>query len=340
MKLMKRFDREFNEILTMIHKARYNAVKSVNIELVRLYWNIGEYISKKIALAAWGDAVVDQLADYIQKRQPEFKGFTRRGLYRMRQFYEVYRKNAIVSPLVTQISWTNHLMILSKTRTEDEKEFYIRLCIKEHYSKRELERQIDSGCYERVMISRKKVLPVVTQIRPDAIDVFKDTYVLDFLSLPESHDEGDLQKSIVSNLKDFILEFGKDFAFVGQEYRIQVGNNDYFIDLLFFHRGLRCLTMIELKITDFKPEYLGKMNFYLEALDRDVRKEGENPSVGIILCKSKDDEVVEYALSRHLSPTLVAEYKTRLIPKNILRKKLRELFLLSERKTEVEAKNR
>ncbi|MFH1227126.1 MAG: PDDEXK nuclease domain-containing protein [Planctomycetota bacterium] len=332
MKLTKRFDRQFKEVVNIIHKARFNAIKSVNAELVKLYWNIGEYISGKIASAEWGDAVVDQLADYIQTKHPEFKGFTRRGLYRMRQFYGTYHRDKIVSPLVTQISWTNHLLILSKTKTQEEKEFYVRLSIKDGYSKRELERQIDSGYYERAMISKKKAPSLAAQIHKDVTAIFKDTYVLDFLNLPESHSEKDLQKSIVSNLKDFILEFGKDFAFIGQEYRIQVGNNDYFIDLLFFHRGLKCLVMVELKINDFKPEYLGKMNFYLEALDRDVKKEEENPSVGIILCKSKDDEVVEYALSRHLSPTLVAEYKTKLIPKKILQKKLHELFLLEEKK--------
>jgi len=330
MKLIKRFNKQFDEVVNIIHKARFNAIKSVNTELVKLYWSIGEYISGKIASAEWGDAVVDQLADYIQTNHPEFKGFNRRGLYRMRQFYETYRRDKIVSPLVTQISWTNHLLILSKTKTQGEKEFYIRLAIGEGYSKRELERQINSGYYERAMISSKKAPALMTQTHKDITAVFKDTYILDFLNLPESHSEKELQKSIVSNLKDFIIEFGKDFAFIGQEYRIQVGNNDYFIDLLFFHRGLKCLVMVELKIDDFKPEYLGKMNFYLEALDRDVRKEEENPSVGIILCKSKDDEVVEYALSRHLSPTLVAEYKTKLIPKKILQRKLRELFLLEE----------
>src|SRR3989338_3338655 len=181
------------------------------------------------------------------------------------------------------------------------------------------------------MLSKKKVPPLVTKKYPQAVDVFKDSYVLDFLSLPKTYTEKDLQQSIVANLKDFILEFGKDFAFVGQEYRIQVGNHDYFIDLLFFHRGLHCLVMLELKIDEFKPEYLGKLNFYLETLDRDARKPDENPSVGIILCKSKDDEVVEYALSRNLSPALVAEYKTKLIPKKILQKKLHEYFLLGQK---------
>ena len=330
MKLSRNGGDQFADIVKMIHEARYNAIKNVNTELVKLYWSIGEYISNKLESAEWGDAVVERLANYMQVKYPELRGFTYRGLYRMRQFYEAYRDNKFVSPLVTQISWTNHLLILSKTKTNEEKEFYIRLSIKENYTKRELERQIDSGYYERVTISKKKVPPAVTQIHHNITDAFKDTYVLDFLSLPENHSEKDLQKSIVSNLKDFILEIGRDFTFIGREYRIQVGNNDYFIDLLFFHRGLKCLVMIELKIDDFKPEYLGKLNFYLEALDRDVKKTDENPSVGIILCKSKDDEVVEYALSRNMSPALVAEYKTKLISKKALREKLRELFLLGE----------
>jgi predicted nuclease of restriction endonuclease-like (RecB) superfamily len=334
MKLIKRINNQFDEVIAMIHKARYNAIKSVNVELVKLYWSIGEYISKKIDAAEWGDAVVDQLADYIQSSHPAFKGFTRRSLYRMRQFYETYRQKKFVSAVLTQISWTNHMLILSKAKSKEEREFYLTLSIKENYTSRELERQIDSGYYERAMISRKKVSPPLTQTHQDLTEVFKDTYVLDFLDLPESHSEKDLQKGIVANLKNFILEFGKDFAFIGQEYRLQVGNNDYFIDLLFFQRSLKCLVMIELKITDFKPEYLGKINFYLEALDRDVRKDGENPSVGIILCKSKNDEVVEYALSRNLSPTLIAEYKTKLIPKKILQKKLHELFLLQNGNTD------
>ncbi|OIO01464.1 DUF1016 domain-containing protein [Candidatus Desantisbacteria bacterium CG_4_10_14_0_8_um_filter_48_22] len=328
--LTRYFYNQFDEIVTMIKDARYNAIKNVNIELVKLYWKIGEYISKKIVSAEWGDAVVDNLAFYIQTRHPEYKGFTRRSLYRMRQFYEIYNQKQFVSAVLTQISWTNHLLILSKTKSKEEREFYLALSIKERYSSRELERQIDSGYYERAILSKKKVSASLTQKDSDITRVFKDTYVLDFLNLPEVHTEKDLQKSIVGNLKDFILEFGKDFAFIGQEYRIQVGKNDYFIDLLFLHRGLKCLVMIELKIDDFKPEYIGKLNFCLEVLDRDIKKPHESPSVGIILCKSKDNEVVEYALSRNLSPALVAEYKTKLIPKKILQKKLREFFLLNE----------
>jgi predicted nuclease of restriction endonuclease-like (RecB) superfamily len=218
------------------------------------------------------------------------------------------------------------MIILSKAKSIEEKEYYIRLCIKERYSKRELERQIDSGLFERAMLSKQKVSTALTQSKHNLEGVFKDTYILDFLDLPKNYSERDLRRALVLSFKDFVLEFGKDFAFVGEEYRIQVGNNDYFIDLLFYHRELRCLVAFELKIDDFKPEYLGKLNFYLEALDREVKKQHENPSVGVILCKSKDKEVVEYSLSRNMAPSLISEYKTKLIPKKLLQRKLHELF--------------
>ena len=231
--------------------------------------------------------------------------------------------------MLAQITWSNHKHILSKTKTIEEKEFYIRLCIKERYTVRELERQIDSGYYERTMLSSKKVSTLWTQIPKDLSTIFKDTYVLDFLDLPENHSEKDLQSSIILNFKRFILEFGKDFTFIGEEVKLSVGTKDFFIDLLFFHRDLQCLVAFELKIDDFKPEYTGQMDFYLEALDRDFKKPHENPSVGVILCKSKDNEIVKYALSRSLSPSLVAEYETKLIDKKLLASKLHEFFELS-----------
>jgi len=250
----------------------------------------------------------------------------------MKQFYENYSGELKLSALLREISWTNNMLILSKTKSLEEKEFYLKLCIKEQYSSRELERQLDSGYFERSMISTKKLSPTVRQIRPELAEVFRDTYIFDFLNLPNTYSEKDLRLALIKNFKKFVLEFGKDFTFVSEEYKVQVGNNDYFIDLLFYHRGLQCLVAFELKIEDFKPEFIGKLNFYLEALDRDVKKKHENPSVGIILCKSKDDEVVEYALSRNLSPALVSEYKTKLIDKKILKNKLHELYLISSRK--------
>jgi len=311
-----------NKIISMIEKAKQNTLTSINTELIKLYWNVGEYLSNGCVHSSWGDSFIDLLADQIQEKFPEIKGFNRRGLYRMRQFYETYKDNEFVSPLVTQISWSNHLIILSGAKTIEEKEFYINLCIKEKYSKRELERQIDSAYFQRYMLSEKKLEPVKLEKRTKSY--FMDTYILEFLDLPKNYSENEFQKAIIHNLKDFILEIGKDFSFIGEEFRVQVANSDYFIDLLFYHRGLSCLVAFELKIDKFKPEYLGKMNFYLEVLDRDYKKPNENPSIGVILCASKENEVVEYAMNRNISPTMISEYNLKLIDKKILEQKLRE----------------
>ena len=320
----------FNEVVSIIEKARERAYRKVNEELILMYRDIGKYISEHVESAVYGDSFVDGLADFFAKNYPDLKGFTRRGLYRMKQFYEFYKDDEKVSPLVTQLSWTHHLILMSACKSAEERLFYMALCIKERYSKRELQRQIDSGYYERFMLSQKLTTPAITDAKRATGNVFLDTYTLDFLDLPESVSERDFSSAIVNNLKNFILEIGKDFTFIGQEYRVQVGNHDYFIDLLFFHRGLSCLVAFELKIGEFKPEYVGKMNLYLEALDRDVKKDNENPSVGVILCASKDDEVVEYALSRSLSPTLVSEYRLKLIDKKLLQRKLKEYVELAE----------
>ena len=253
----------------------------------------------------------------------------------MKQFYELYKDDEKVSPLVTQLSWTNHLKIMSASKSQEERRFYIELAVKERYSKRELERQMDSGYYERFMLSNGNMLPAIQKAKQETHNLFLDKYVLEFLDAPKGGNERDFQKSILENLKNFVLEIGKDFSFIGNEYRVQVGNHDYYIDLLFYHRGLSCLVAFELKIGEFKPEYIGKMNLYLEALDREVKKQTENLSVGVILCASKDDEVVEFALSRSLSPIMVSEYTLKLIDKNLLQKKLKEYTEIAEKKVEV-----
>ena len=328
--------RQFAEIAELIQDARNKALTVINRGLIDLYWKIGEYISRKIQDDSWGKSIVQSLSDFLRDFYPDLKGFSAQNMWRMKQFYECYKDQSKLSTLLREISWSNNLHILSKTKSLDEKEFYIRLCIKEKYSARELERQIDSGFFERYMLTEGKAPTAITNLYPEAPKIFRDSYILEFLNLPEKFREKDLQKAIIHYLKKFILEFGKDFIFIGEEYKIQVGNNDYFIDLLFYHRELSCLVAFELKIDDFKPEYLGKLNFYLEALDRDVKKPHENPSVGIILCKSKDDDVVEYALSRNLSPTLVAEYNTKLIDKKLLQQKLHELFEFTAEQIEIE----
>lgn len=310
-------------LIEIIETSRNNALRKVNEELIRMYWLVGEYLSEEARKATYGEKYIDMIAKEIQSMFPGIKGFNRRGLYRMKQFYELYKDNPIVSPLVTQLSWTNHLLIMSGCKSDEEREFYIKLCIKESYSKRELERQIDSGYYERYMLSKEKLLP--DPIRGLKENPFLDSYVIEFLDLPKNFKEADLRKGLIQNMKEFILEVGKDFTFIDEEYRVQVGGTDFWIDLLFFHRGLQCLVAFELKIGKFKPEYISKMDFYLEALDRQKKKDNENPSVGMILCASKDDEVVEYAMSRTLSPMMVAEYKLQLPDKAVLQKKLQEL---------------
>lgn len=317
------------EIVNIIQAARERAYSKVNEELILMYQQIGKYISEKVKNSSYGDSYVQGLADFFEKEYPELKGFTRRGLYRMKQFYELYKDDEKVSPVVTQLSWTNHLQIMSACKTQEERRFYIALCIKERYSKRELARQIDSGYYERYMLSQKPTTYALTEAKRATGNIFLDTYTLDFLDVPETVSEKDLQKSVIKNLKNFILEIGKDFTFIGEEYRLQVGNHDYFVDLLFYHRGLSCLVAFELKIGEFKPEYVGKVNLYLEALDREVKKPNENPSVGVILCAKKDDEVVEFALSRSLSPTMVSEYQLKLIDKKLLQNKLKEYINLA-----------
>ena len=310
-------------LIHIIEESRQSALKKVNEELIKMYWKVGEFLSKETEQASYGDAYIDEISKEIQETFPGIKGFNRRGLYRMKKFYETYKDNEIVTPLVTQISWTNHLLIMSGCKTDEEKEFYIRLCIKENYSKRQLERQLDSGYYERYMLSKKTLLP--ESVKKLGENPFLDSYVMEFLDLPNEFHENDLRKALIRNMKDFILELGKDFTFIDEEYKVQVGGDDFRIDLLFYHRGLQCLVAIELKIGKINPEYISKLDFYLEALDRQVKKENENPSVGLLLCAAKNDEVVEYAMSRTMSPMLVSQYQLQLPDKTVLEKKLQQL---------------
>ncbi len=273
-----------------------------------------------------GQSVVKELSQFIARTEPEIKGFSDKNLWRMKQFYEAYKDFPKLSPLVREISWSHNMVIFSRCKAPEEREFYLKTARLENYSKRELERQISASLFERSMLGQSKVSPALREIDPELIQTFKDTYIFDFLNLPEGHSENDLQKGLIKQMKDFILELGRDFLFVGEQYKVQVGTSDFYIDLLFYHRGLQCLIAFELKADKFKPEHLGQLNFYLEALDRDVKKVNENPSIGILLCKDKDNEVVEYALSGSLSPTMVSEYKTQLPDKKLLQRKLHELF--------------
>lgn len=263
-----------SDIIKIIENARGNTLKKVNEELIKMYWDIGRFLNAESKKATFGDGYIDSLSEEIQRRFPGIKGFTRRGLYRMKKFYETYMDDKFVTTLLSQISWSNHLTIMSKAKTMEERHFYIMLCINESYSARELERQMNSGYYERYMLSHEKILPEPIQGMKE--NPFLDAYVMEFIDLPKAFRENDFRKALVKNMRNFILELGKDF--------------------------------------------------YLEALDRQKKKAYENPSVGLILCAAKNDEVVEYAMSRTMSPMLVAEYQLQLPDKKVLEKKLQELI--------------
>jgi predicted nuclease of restriction endonuclease-like (RecB) superfamily len=321
---------DFHEVLLQIQQTRVQILTRANIALIELYWQIGKIISYKVESAAWGKGVVAELARYIAQNDPDSRGFSDKNLWRMKQFYETYQQDEKLSPLVRELPWTHNTIIFSRCKTAEEREYYVRLSLSENLTKRELERQIDAAAFERTMLGRQIIPAALRELHPTIHNHFKNSYVLEFLGLPETHSENGLQTALVQQMKQFILELGRDFIFVGEEFRLQVGNQDFFIDLLFFHRGLSALVAFELKVGTFKPDYLGQLNFYLEALDRDVKKTHENPSIGVLLCRDKDDEVVEYALSRNLSPALIAEYQLQLPDKKLLQAKLHALYAEAE----------
>ncbi len=319
-------DNQFEYILSLIHEAKNRVFQNVNATQIILYWQIGEYVYERLSKAEWGTNTIQKLADYLQKKDPLLTNFSKRGLYRMQQFFQAYPDKQFVSTVSTQISWSHHLEILSATKSQEERDYYLKLTLKERLNVHNLRRQLKSAHFERSIIA-DKLLPTSFDNYPkDVMGVFKDSYALEFLKLPDNHSENDLQKALVKNLKSFILELGSDFTFVAEEYRLQIDMEDFYIDLLFYHRELCCLVAFELKIEKFSPSHLGQLNFYLEALDQDIKKPHENPSIGILLCKTKSKTVVEYALNRNVSPALVIDYSTKLIDKKILQAKVEELF--------------
>lgn len=323
----------FSEVVEVIRAAREHALFAVNTVLIDLYWQVGETISARITSDGWGKSTVTALSSYIQSRHLGLRGFSPQNLWRMRQFYETWRDQPELSTLLRELPWSAHLHILAKTKRPEEREFYLRMSSQQRWPVREVARQIDSALFERAVLHPPKLSTALRELHPGAEAVFRDAYVVEFLELPKGHREADLHQSLLRNLRRFLSEMGRDFCFIGSEVPLQVGGRDFALDLLFFHRELNCLIAIELKIGEFQPEHLGKLEFYLEALDRDLRKPHEGPSIGLLLCASKDSEVVEYALSRSLSPALVAEYWTRLPDRKLLQAKLHEFYTLTDAAT-------
>lgn len=307
------------EIKERIYKAQYDALRAVNKELINLYWDVGKSIVTKQEKLGWGKAVVETLAKDLQKEFPGIQGFSSANLWRMRNFYLTYNLNEILAPLVREISWTKNVIIMERCKDDIQREFYLKATKKFGWTKDVLINQLEAGAFEWFMANQTnfdKALP--EKYRHQAKLAVKDEYSFDFLELGEEHSEKELERVLLENVRKFLVEMGGYFAFVGNQYRLEIDREEFFIDLLLYHRQLRCLIAIELKIGAFKPEYAGKMQFYLSALNDTIKLPDENPSIGIILCKDKSRTIVEYALKDTKKPIGVSTYKlTEKLPREL-----------------------
>lgn len=302
-----------------VRSAQYAALKAVNTELVGLYWDVGRLLVERQTDAGWGKGVVQQLAVDLQQAFPGVGGFSASNLWRMKAFFEAYRDQEKLAPLVREIGWSHNLVILERCSDALQREFYLRMARKFGWSKNVLIHQISNQSYEKSLLGQTnfdKALPA--ELRAQAKLAIKDEYTFDFLELADEHSERELERALIGKIEDFLRTLGGMFAFMGSQYRLEVDGREFFIDLLLFHRRLRCLVAIELKVGEFQPEFVGKMQFYLAALDRQVRQSDENPSIGIILCKEKSRTIVEYALHDANKPIGVATYEiTQTLPKDL-----------------------
>lgn len=327
------YEKSLSAVIKKIEESKHKAITTVNKLLIDLYWFIGETIVSLQEKSRWGDAVVEKLSSDLKMKYPEHNGFSIQNLWYMKKYCLTYRNTPILQTLSGELSWSNNILILEKTKTSEEKEFYFKMCLKERWSYRELRRQIDSAYFERFILSHKPDKLVKAEQDKLAIpfdDIhrhLKDEYVLEFLDLSKTFSEKELRKAILDNLRDFFLEFGKNLSFIGEEYPLVVDNEEFRIDLLFFHRELKCLVPIELKIGDFKPEFVGKMHFYLAALDEQIKLHHENPSIGLILCRSKKDSVVRLTLSKTNKPVKISVYQTKLPDKKLIQQRLERIKL-------------
>ena len=307
------------EVKERVIKAQYDALKAVNKELIALYWDIGSMIVLRQERYGWGKAIVENLARDLRVEFPGMQGFSAQNLWRMRQFYGAYAENQKLSPLVREIGWSHNVIILMRCKDALEREFYLRMTRRMGWTKNVLIHQIDNKSYEKTILNQTnfdKALP--DKIRKQAKLAVKDEYMFDFLELGEEHGEYELERALMKKVNRFLIEMGGLFTFAGNQFRIEINGREFFIDIVLYHRRLKCLVAIELKVGEFKPEYAGKMQFYLTALDDLVRIRGESPSIGIILCRDKNRTIVEYALRDNKKPIGVATYKiTNRLPEGL-----------------------
>ena len=298
-----------NEITSRIRSAQYEALKAVNKEMIALYWEIGKRITEQQAALGWGKSVVENLSRDIQKEFPGIKGFGVSNMWDMARFYAEYQSNKILQPLVGEISWSKHIVILTKCKETQQRQFYILATKKYGWTKDVLINKIEAKSYENYLLGQSNFdLTLPETIKNQAMLALKDEYTFDLVGLSEEHSEYELEQALIKNIRAFLMEFGPDFSFVGNQYRIEVDGREYFIDLLLYNRRLQTMIAIELKIGEFQPEYKGKMEFYLNVLNDTVRLPHENPAIGIIICKSKSRMIVEYALKSSTMPIGVATY--------------------------------
>lgn len=307
------------EVKQRIRSAQYEALRAVNKELIALYWDLGQLIVTRQQEKSWGKSIVEQLAKDLQAEFPGMSGFSARNIWNMRNFYLTYNQNEKLQPMVAEIGWTHNLVVMEKCKDDLEREFYIRMTRKYGWTKNVLLHQIENQTYEKTLLNQTNFEATVSQeIQNQAKLAVKDEYLFPFLELGDKYSERQLETAILAKVEPFLQEMGGMFTFVGSQYRLEVGNREYFIDLMLYHRSLQCLVAIDLKIGEFEPEYVGKMQFYLAVLDDQVRLPHEQPSVGIILCKTKDKTTVEYALKDATKPIGVATYQvTSTLPQEL-----------------------
>ncbi len=293
-----------------IRSAQYDALRSVNHELVTLYRDIGRLIAQRQETNGIGSAVVQRLSEDLRAEFPGISGFSARNLWYMRDFYLAYADGSQLQPLVAEVGWSHNLVILEKCKDDLQREFYLRMTRKFGWTKNVLIHQVENQSYEKTLMGQTNFEQALSpELARQAVLAVKDEYTFDFLELADEHSERQLEAAILAKVEPFLREMGGMFSFIGSQYRLAAGTQEYALDLLLFHRRLRCLVALELKIGAFEPEYVGKMQFYLAVLDDTVKQADENPSIGIILCKSKERTIVEYALRESAKPVGVATYR-------------------------------
>ena len=289
-----------DDLKHLIQEKQYHVLKTINSETINLYWEIGEEIYRQQQENGWGKSIVQVLSKELQKEFPGAKGYSAANLWRMRNFYLTYCESEKLAPLVREISWSNNIVIMEKCKDDLQREFYIQMAKRYGWTKRVLTNFVEAQTYEKYLLNQTNFDLAV-----------KDEYTFDFAELSPEYSEHELEMQLVNNIRAFLIEMGGDFTFIGNQYHLVVGSRDLYIDLLLFHRRLRSLVAIELKIGEFEAEYAGKMQLYLTALDEQIKLPDENPSIGIIICKSKDKTFVEYALKQTNAPIGVATYQLR-----------------------------